>query len=33
MTACFVIDLTVPDPQKLKEYETAANPLLRKHGY
>ena len=32
MTAYFVIDLNVPDPQKLEEYETAANPLLKKHG-
>ena len=32
MTAYFVIDLNVPDPQKLAEYETAANPLLSKYG-
>jgi uncharacterized protein (DUF1330 family) len=32
MTAYFVIDLNVPDPQKLAEYEAAANPLLKKHG-
>jgi len=32
MTAYFVIDLNIPDPQKLAEYETAANPLLKKHG-
>ena len=32
MTAYFVVDLTIPDPQKLKEYEAAANPLLKKHG-
>lgn len=32
MTAYFVIDLNVPDPQKLAEYETAAGPLLKKHG-
>ncbi|MDR3516883.1 MAG: DUF1330 domain-containing protein [Azospirillaceae bacterium] len=32
MTAYFVIDLNVPDPQKLAEYEVAANPLLKKHG-
>jgi len=31
MTAYFVIDLNVPDPQKLAEYETAAGPLLKKH--
>lgn len=29
MTAYFVIDLNVPDPQKLAEYETAAGPLLK----
>jgi uncharacterized protein (DUF1330 family) len=27
MTAYFVIDLDIPDPQKLAEYEAAANPL------
>ena len=32
MTAYFVIELDVPDPQKLREYEAAANPLLKKHG-
>lgn len=32
MTAYFVIDLNIPDPQKLAEYETAAGPLLKKHG-
>jgi len=32
MTAYFVIDLNIPDPRKLAEYETAANPLLKKHG-
>jgi uncharacterized protein (DUF1330 family) len=32
MTAYFIIDLNVPNPQKLAEYEAAANPLLKKHG-
>ncbi len=32
MAAFFVIDLNVPDPQKLAQYETAATPLLKKHG-
>ncbi|GBQ96380.1 hypothetical protein AA23498_2626 [Acetobacter nitrogenifigens DSM 23921 = NBRC 105050] len=32
MTAYFVIDLNIPDPQKLAEYEAAAGPLLEKHG-
>lgn len=32
MTAYFVIDLNIPDPQKLAEYEMAAGPLLKKHG-
>jgi uncharacterized protein (DUF1330 family) len=32
MTAYFVIDLNIPDPKKLAEYETAAGPLLKKHG-
>ncbi len=32
MTAYFIIDLNIPDLQKLAEYETAASPLLAKHG-
>ncbi len=32
MTAYFIIDLSIPDPEKLAEYEKAAGPLLMKHG-
>jgi len=32
MTAYFVIDLDVPDREKLADVRTAANPLLKKHG-
>ena len=32
MSAYFVIDLTVTDPDKLKQYEDGVMELVRKHG-
>ena len=32
MPAYFVIDLTFPDADKLKQYEAGASPLIKKHG-
>jgi uncharacterized protein (DUF1330 family) len=31
MAAYFVIDLSIPEPDKLKAYEQLVNPVLRKH--
>jgi uncharacterized protein (DUF1330 family) len=32
VTAYFVIDLNIPDPQKPREYEAAAGPVLTRYG-